>query len=547
MTAISNDQITSQLDRILESAEFMSARRLQQFLRYVVGQTIQGRSERIKQYTIAVEGLGFGEDFNPQANSVIRIQARRLRRAIDHYYFKQGQSDPIRIHIPKGTYVPTIEVNCAPQTCDPVVPVDSGIDDRAGLRSGLLNPASIAVLPFVFKGDNQKEAYLAEALTEALTVGLTKFESLDVIPSQSVARFRGTNISVGGIGKSLGVRFILTGSLHKNGDLLRVSTQLMDAGDDVLLWAETMDRNISGSNIFATLDEVTRRILMIIGDEHGAILQRLIGAILDKPTEHLSPYETSQLYHQYNTTVGPNKHIRIRRALEQSVEKYPSHALGWSQLAAVYGDAHTLGYGGVERPLDKALFCAKKAIAIDSRSQESRANLALVRFLSGHHQAAITEAEKAIPLNPNSAYVVSFSGWIIGLSGDLERGRQVIDEIDRFKPNVPGWLRLVPFIHHLEKENFDHALAEARRFRMPDEIPWDPICRAVAAGFLGKHDVAAAAYQELAKKFSDVATNPEETIRIYLHFDNWVQTFLKGLAVARAFYVNGSGERKMLV
>ena len=535
MTAISNDQITSQLNRILESAEFTSARRLQQFLRYVVGQYIQGRSERIKQYTIAVEGLGFGEDFNPQTNSIIRIQARRLRRAIDHYYYEQGQADPIRIQIPKGTYVPTIEVNRSAQTCDPIVPPDSG----------QINPATIAVLPFVCKGENQKEAYLAEALTEALTVGLTKFEGLDVIPSQSVEQFKGTQVSVGEIGNALNVRFILTGSMHKNGDVLRVSTQLMDAGDGVLLWAETMDRNISGSNIFATLDEVTRRILMIIGDEHGAILKRLIGAILDKPVTHLSPYETSQLYHQYNTTVGPHKHVRIRRALEQSVEMYPSHALGWSQLAAVCGDAYTLGYGGVESPLDKALFCAKKAISIDSRSQESRANLALVRFLNGHHQAAITEAEKAIPLNPNSAYVVSFSGWIIGLSGDLERGRQVIDEIDHFKPNVPGWLRLVPFIHHLEKAEFEHALVEARRFRMPDEIPWDPICRATAAGHRGKQGVAAAAYLELTEKFPEVARNPEDTIRIYLHFDHWVQTFMQGLEIAKAACTDTPASKKI--
>lgn len=149
------------------------------------------------------------------------------------------------------------------------------------------------------------------------------------------------------------------------------------------------------------------------------------------------------------------------------------------------------------------------------------------------HKAAIAEAEKAMPLNPNSAYVVSFSGWIIGLSGDLEQGRRIIDEMDDFKPNTPGWLRLVAFLCHLDRGEYDQALHEARRFRMPDELAWDPICRAAAAGHLGNDKVAAAAYGELFKKYATIAVNIEDAIRVYFHFDPWVKSILDGLGKAR--------------
>jgi len=535
MMDISPDRIQDQLSRILDSPKFRASKRLSRFLSFVVDQSQKGDSDRIKQYTIAVEVLGYGDDFDPQSDPIVRIQARRLRRALDNYYDTLGASDPIRIDIPKGAYVPIfVKIGSTPFRIKPQAPEKHLLSPQYTVtKPSLMKPASIAVLPFVFQGDNQQEAYLADALTEALTVGLAKFEGLGVIASQSTMQFKGVESSVDEMAKALGVCFLLTGSVRKMDDALRVLAQLTDARDESLLWGESMDRDISSTGIFAALDNISRRIIVNAGDEHGVILHQLIPEILDKPLRDLNIHEASLLYHHYNTTVGIEKHKRIRRVLEHAVDINPEYALGWGQLAAVYGDVYSLDYGGLDNPLERALFCAKKAIALNSRSQESHANLALIRFLLKQHRAAIEEAEKAIPLNPNSAYVVSFCGWIIGLSCDLEQGRRIIDEMDNYKPNSPGWLRLVAFLYHLDKRDYDQALHEARRFRMPDELAWDPICRAVAAGLLGKTKVAAASYNELVNKFPIVAQNVEDTIRLYLHFEHWVEALLKGLEKAR--------------
>ena len=102
MTTVSADRIEVQLERILASPGFTSSRRLRQFLRYVVKKTLDGQADQIKQYTVAVEGMGFGADFNPQSNPTVRIHARKLRRALHRYYSNQGVQNPILIDIPKG-------------------------------------------------------------------------------------------------------------------------------------------------------------------------------------------------------------------------------------------------------------------------------------------------------------------------------------------------------------------------------------------------------------------------------------------------------------
>ena len=100
------EEVSIQLRRILNSAPIMNSSVLTQFLNFVVSETLAGRSESLKEYTIGVQALKKDADFNPQIDSIVRIHAGRLRRALKEYYYEQGQNDPIIIDIPKGSYTP---------------------------------------------------------------------------------------------------------------------------------------------------------------------------------------------------------------------------------------------------------------------------------------------------------------------------------------------------------------------------------------------------------------------------------------------------------
>ena len=117
MTAISlncwseSDQkaIREQLDRILNSGPFHQSQRRQRFLEYIVNETLAGRGERLKGYNVALEVFDRPETFDPTVDPLVRIEAARLRDKLREYYETDGQGDPIRIDLPKGTYTPHIE------------------------------------------------------------------------------------------------------------------------------------------------------------------------------------------------------------------------------------------------------------------------------------------------------------------------------------------------------------------------------------------------------------------------------------------------------
>ena len=104
-----HDEISHQLDSMLASPNFTATPQQTAFLKYVVNQTLAGNADRIKGYTVATEVFGRGPEFNQSLDPVVSIQAARLRRALDRYYLTAGKHDPIRIDIPKGTYVPTFD------------------------------------------------------------------------------------------------------------------------------------------------------------------------------------------------------------------------------------------------------------------------------------------------------------------------------------------------------------------------------------------------------------------------------------------------------
>ena len=129
--------IRAELERILGASPLEANERRSAFLRYIVEETLAGRSERLKGYNIAVEALGRDETFNPQSDPVVRLEARQLRNDLARYFVNTGRGDPVRIDIPKGGYVPTFEWTVAPPA-PPMLPSEvevEGARDRRPKRA----------------------------------------------------------------------------------------------------------------------------------------------------------------------------------------------------------------------------------------------------------------------------------------------------------------------------------------------------------------------------------------------------------------------------
>ena len=523
----SSETMLAQLEIILSSPSFRASLRLKRFLRYIVEETLAGRHKQIKGYTIAVDIFGRPKDFNPQRDPIVSVEARRLRRALEHYYLTDGCNDRWRIDIPTGCYIPTFtknEVRKYGEKASRSYSPSAQLAESASL--------ALAVLPFEYRGDDPAKAFFAEGIAEELAIALSKFQGLRVVAPLSVLNAREQQPDLEKAVHELGVRFVLHGSVNKYGDQIRLTAKLTDTMSHVLLWAEAFQGNMSTSGLFEIQAEVIRKIVLTVGNDYGVILHTLISNAQRKRPEDLKSYEATLLYHHYNLTFGPEAHARAQKALEHAVEIDPQYAIGWAQLGILYGDAFTLGYDCAENLLARTDACSRRAMALAPEYQETRSATAFAHFLQHQHQDAVHHAEKAIRLNPNNANFVCFCGFFIGLSGELVRGRKIIEDVWRLDPHLPGWLRTVAFVDDLIHGRYEPALQEAQRFRAPN-LPWDAMLRAAAAGQMGEKSVMVSAYSELVREFPDVAKNPEDTIRKYFHFDPWVDAMLNGLEKSR--------------
>jgi adenylate cyclase len=199
---------------------------------------------------------------------------------------------------------------------------------------------SIAVLPFRnLSGDAEQELF-ADAVTEEIITGLARFRELFVISSNSSFKYKGQAVNIKQVGRELGVRFALEGSVRRSADRLRVTTQLIDATADEHLWTETYDRELTAANVFEVQDNISQQVVAALGSLHGRIYASVADSAQRKSTGSLEAYE---LYHmgmylmEREYTEESNR--KIEQYLRKAIEKDPNFAL------------HGIGVDGVARLL----------------------------------------------------------------------------------------------------------------------------------------------------------------------------------------------------
>jgi len=183
------EAIRQQLEKILTSPQLVNSPNLLNFLRFIVEKTLAGESTDIKGYTVATQVLGRKADFDPNLDPIVRIQAGRLRRALELYYWVQGKSDAVVIDVPKGSYVPVFRSVSRQEGAGFGIP---GVRQEPILA--LPSGPSVAVMPLLNLTGDRKQEYFTEGLSEELTSELARYQELRVIAHQSTRRWKGKKI-----------------------------------------------------------------------------------------------------------------------------------------------------------------------------------------------------------------------------------------------------------------------------------------------------------------------------------------------------------------
>ena len=194
----------------------------------------------------------------------------------------------------------------------------------------------VAVLPFKYTGGNADLTALAEGLSEEIVTGLSRFSYLRVVSRSSTLRYVNQAADVRTIGKEIGARYLMEGSLRQAGSQLRVAVQLVDGVTGAHLWAETYDRRFEPDQIFAMQDELIPRIVSTCADTFGVLARSISDAVRGKEPAQLSPYEALMRGFGYHHRLTPGEHAEARDALERAVEQAPGNADCWAMLSWIY-------------------------------------------------------------------------------------------------------------------------------------------------------------------------------------------------------------------
>ena len=349
----------------------------------------------------------------------------------------------------------------------------------------------IAVLPFANISADPSDEYFADGMTEELISRLSQVRGLDVIARTSVMQYKGKGKSVADIGRELNVQTVLEGSVRKAGDRLRITVQLVNAGNQGHLWSQNYDRELK--DVFAIQSDIAQRIAQALKVQLGA---SELGRIEKHGTDNL---EAHNLYllgrHEFNKFTEEG----FRRAVayhEQAIQKDPTYALAYSGLADAY---HLLGawYVPSSEVIPKAKAAALRALELDSTLGDALATLAYVRFwydrdpagaerdfrraltlspntrtqflwglyveFMGRPEEAIKEIERARDLDPLSMIINANVGLAYYCARQYDRAieeyRRVLQLDPSFAP-AHWWLGLA----YAKKKMYEEALAEGRKF-----------------------------------------------------------------------------------
>ena len=262
MEAIDPAAVRSVLDHVLASQTFVNSGRLSRMLRFVVERTLDGQGDQLKEYLLGVEVFDRPPEYDPRLDSIVRVEARRLRAKLSEYYETDGAGDALRIRLAKGGYAPTFERVAAPSATAPSTdrPFPAGIQTiplalvvvgvilaaavafffwPATARVASPSPVvTVAVLPFhVFSGRDD-DRRLADRLADGVTAELARVASLGVAAHTSASQYRDPQRSVREIGQALGVRVVMEGTTHVDAQMVRLEIRLVDTTLGRKLWVE---------------------------------------------------------------------------------------------------------------------------------------------------------------------------------------------------------------------------------------------------------------------------------------------------------------------
>jgi TolB-like protein/class 3 adenylate cyclase len=365
---------------------------------------------------------------------------------------------------------------------------------------GIAGRPSLAVLPFANIAGDEATGRLAEGLAEDIITDLSRYREMDTIARNSTEVYKGKAVDVRQVGRDLNVRYVLEGSLQRQGDQIRVTAQLIDAASNAHLWSERWDK--PSKDFFAVQTDIADQLGNRLGGG-GVIAKAEQESARRSRPEDFSAYElylAAQSEAARATPEGVNNAIRL---FERTLTADPRFARAWVGLS--FARNLLMNFGADPADVSPAALAdAQRAVEIDPHDAAAHAALAWALGNQGNFAAAEAELDTALRLNPGDAGILSsLSSWAVTF-GHPERGAEAADQAIRLNPNYrveDAWGFLYAYFHAGRVED---------ALRILDRLPKDKYLegswavRASSYVTLGKLAEAKAAVSDALAHFPDL-------------------------------------------
>ena len=323
---------------------------------------------------------------------------------------------------------------------------------------------SIAVLPFTNMSGDFEQEYIADGFVEDITTELSRFRDLFVTARNSSFHYKGRAVDVRQVGHELGVRYVLEGSIRRDGDRFRITAQLIDTTSGVHRWAERYDRD--AKDLFAVQDEVARTVAAILA---AHVSKAEAERTLLKPPTNLQAYDfyirAAEVYATFHRDMQAPAIYETRRLLERCLAMEPGYARAYGLYSSTKVSTWALSLDGDHlnpSALEDAQRWAEQALQLDPNLPQAHAQMGYVLCLRGMSEVAVAQFERALQLNPN------YTDWryaaVLVFAGQAERGiiaAKAHLRIDPFAlPIARGHLGLA----YLFLRRYSDAVAPLREF-----------------------------------------------------------------------------------
>jgi TolB-like protein/DNA-binding SARP family transcriptional activator len=355
---------------------------------------------------------------------------------------------------------------------------------------------SVAVLPFDNIGDDPQWERFADGITEDIITDLAQSKDLAVIARSSTEVYKGKPIDIRQIGRDLGVKYVLEGSIQSMGVRIRVNAQLIEAATGGHVWSERYDRPVD--DLFAVQNDVTQGIAATLGGYEGAVAEAERRLLRRKSPANLSAFDTYLLGMEAKHRVTKESLIEAEALFRKALELDPQLARAYVGLADVYFYLIDLGLTpSVEEALSKMMEAAEMAVQIDPNDGKTHYALGVAYAYQGKPEQALVEFARAETLAPSDADVLLIIAWTIPALGESGRAVSLAERALMLNPHYPDWYNQGLSIVFFFGEQYDKAVKYRLLVKKPHAIDYAYL--AMAYAYLGRTDEAEAAAANVMK------------------------------------------------